>query len=213
MLPIHEVESFLKYTVITSYSIHYTKLYEVTSTPALLRKSSGVTASTSSNVITSYSIHYTKLYELFLLRFDEEAAAGLMTPRYLAVRAGITVGQALAFVRKGAQEVETVYYIYILDELQRLLGIVSLRDLLTANDNVKINDIMETNYVSVHEDTDQEEVAKTLETYDLIAVPVVDSRNQLLGIVTFDDIRITSYNVCYTKLLRTLDSVIRVSTS
>ncbi len=125
---------------------------------------------------------------LFLLRFDEEAAAGLMTPRYLAVRAGITVGQALAFVRKGAQEVETVYYIYILDELQRLLGIVSLRDLLTANDNVKINDIMETNYVSVHEDTDQEEVAKTLETYDLIAVPVVDSRNQLLGIVTFDDI-------------------------
>ncbi|MDC7126115.1 MAG: magnesium transporter [Spirochaetales bacterium] len=125
---------------------------------------------------------------LFLLRFDEDDAAGLMTPRYLAVRAGITVAQALSFVRKGASEVETVYYIYILDDFQRLLGVVSLRQLLTAEDNSLINDIMETNYVSVHEETDQEETAKTLETYDLIAIPVLDDRNKLLGIVTFDDI-------------------------
>ena len=125
---------------------------------------------------------------LFLLRFDEDDAAGLMTPRYLAIRAGTTVGQALSFVRKGAQEVETVYYVYILDELQRLQGVVSLRELLTADDSLKINEIMETNYIAVHEETDQEEVAKTLETYDLIALPVVDSRNQMLGIVTFDDI-------------------------
>ena len=125
---------------------------------------------------------------LFLLRFDEDDAAGLMTPRYLAVRAGITVAQTLHFVRKSAKEVETVYYIYILDELQRLQGVVSLRELLMADDNIPVNTIMETNYISVHEETDQEEVAKTLETYDLIALPVVDSRNQLLGIVTFDDI-------------------------
>ena len=125
---------------------------------------------------------------LFLLRFDEDDAAGLMTPRYLAVRAGITVSQAISFVRKGALEVETVYYVYVLDEFQRLLGIVSLRELLTADDNTRINDIMLTNYVTVHEETDQEEVAKILETYDLIAVPVVDNRNKLLGIVTFDDI-------------------------
>jgi magnesium transporter len=125
---------------------------------------------------------------LFLLRFDEDDAAGLMTPRYLAVRAGITVAQAINFVRKGALEVETVYYVYVLDEFQRLLGIISLRELLTANDNTRIDEIMQTNYVSVHEETDQEEVARTLETYDLIAVPVLDSRSQLLGIVTFDDI-------------------------
>ena len=125
---------------------------------------------------------------LFLLRFDEDDAAGLMTPRYLAVRAGITVGQAINFVRKAAVEVETVYYIYVLDEFQRLLGVVSLRELLKSEDNVSINKIMETNYISVHEETDQEEAAKTLETYDLIALPVVDSRNQMLGIVTFDDI-------------------------
>ena len=125
---------------------------------------------------------------LFLLRFDEDDAAGLMTPRYLAVRAGITVAQALHFVRRSAKEVETVYYLYILDEFQRLQGVISLRELLMADDNIRINDIMETSYISVHEETDQEEVAKTLETYDLIAVPVVDSRNQMLGIVTFDDI-------------------------
>lgn len=125
---------------------------------------------------------------LFLLRFDEDDAAGLMTPRYLAVRAGITVGQAISFVRRAAVEVETVYYIYVLDDFQRLLGVVSLRELLKSADDMKINDIMQTNYVSVHEETDQEEVAKTLETYDLIALPVVDSRNQMLGIVTFDDI-------------------------
>ncbi|MDC7227441.1 MAG: magnesium transporter [Spirochaetales bacterium] len=125
---------------------------------------------------------------LFLLRFDEDDAAGLMTPRYLAVRAGITVAQTLHFVRRGAQEVETVYYIYILDEFKRLQGVVSLRELLMADDSELVNDIMETNYISVHEETDQEEVAKTLETYDLIALPVLDNRNQLLGIVTFDDI-------------------------
>ncbi|MBI9105973.1 MAG: magnesium transporter [Spirochaetales bacterium] len=125
---------------------------------------------------------------LFLLRFDEDDAAGLMTPRYLAVRADISVSQAINFVRKGAVEVETVYYIYVLDEFQRLLGVLSLRDLLKSDDHMLINDIMQRNYVSVREETDQEEVAKTLETYNLIAVPVVDSRNQLLGIVTFDDI-------------------------
>lgn len=125
---------------------------------------------------------------LFLLRFDEDDAAGLMTPRYLAIREGITVGQALGFVRKSAHEVETVYYIYVLDDLQRLQGVVSLRELLKSRDDVKINEIMQDNYISVHEETDQEEVAKTLETYDLIALPVVDSRNKMLGIVTFDDI-------------------------
>ena len=125
---------------------------------------------------------------LFLLRFDEDDAAGLMTPRYLALRAGISVAQAIGFVRKSALEVETVYYIYVLDEFQRMLGVLSLRELLQADDSSRINEIMMTNYVSVHEETDQEEVAKILETYDLIAVPVVDKRNKLLGIVTFDDI-------------------------
>lgn len=123
----------------------------------------------------------------FLLRFDEDDAAGLMTPRYLAIRRNITIGQALAFMRVNAQQVETIYYLYVVDNLKRLLGVVSLRDLLFTEDTVQIEEVMVSKVVSVHEDTDQEETAKLLQSYDLIALPVVDTYNRLLGIVTFDD--------------------------
>lgn len=129
-----------------------------------------------------------KRESLFLLRFDEDDAAGLMTPRYLAIRSTITVAQALQFVRKGLQEVETVYYIYVLDQVRRLTGVVSLRDLLAAQDSAVIETIMEDKVISVLDQTDQEEVAKILETHDFLAIPVVDSFNRMLGIVTFDDV-------------------------
>jgi magnesium transporter len=125
---------------------------------------------------------------LFLLRFDEDDAAGLMTPRYLAVRAGVTVAQTLNFIRKGSDKVETVYYVYILDQLKRLLGIVSLREVLSAADDEIIDTIMERRVVTVREQTDQEEVAKILEDLDLLALPVVDNYNRLLGIITVDDV-------------------------
>jgi magnesium transporter len=125
---------------------------------------------------------------LFLLRFDEDDAAGLMTPRYLAVRSSITVAHAINFVRRSAKDVETVYYIYVIDELKRLLGVVSLRDLISADDSQLIKDVMEVDVISVHEQTDQEMVARTLQDHDLIAIPVVDSYNRLLGIVTVDDV-------------------------
>ncbi len=125
---------------------------------------------------------------LFLLKFDEDDAAGLMTPRYIAIKPSITVAQALKFVRKGAEEIETVYYFYVLDQVKRLIGVVSLRDILAAKDEQIISEIMETDIISVQEETDQEEVARILETYSLLAVPVVDRNNLLLGIVTFDDV-------------------------
>lgn len=125
---------------------------------------------------------------LFLLRFDEDDAAGLMTPRYVAVRATVDIAHALTFVRRSAKRVETVYYIYVIDELKRLQGVVSLRDLLSAPDNQKIKEIMQENVKSVRENTDQEEVARILETYDLLALPVVDAHERLLGIVTVDDV-------------------------
>ncbi len=125
---------------------------------------------------------------IFLLRFDEDDAAGLMTPRYLAVRSAITVLQAMAFIRKNLKDVETIYYIYVVDELKRLQGVISLKDILSADDHDIIKDIMEINVISVKDETDQEVVAKTLETYDLVSLPVVNQRNQLLGIVTFDDV-------------------------
>ncbi len=123
----------------------------------------------------------------FLLRFDEEHAAGIMTTRYLAIRPNITVGQAIAFIRVNANKVETIYYIYVVDTLKRLQGVLSLKDLLFADDAVTVSDIMVQKVVSVPEHTDQEEVARILDAYDLVALPVVDGYNRLLGIVTFDD--------------------------
>ncbi|HKJ86662.1 MAG TPA: magnesium transporter, partial [Spirochaetia bacterium] len=124
----------------------------------------------------------------FLLRFDQDDAAGLMTPRYLAVRPNITVGQTLAFIRTTGSEVETVYYVYVVDQLKRLSGVVSLRDLLFTDDHRPVSDIMARDIVSVRDDIDQEEAARILDANDLIAMPVVDSFNRLLGIITFDDV-------------------------
>ncbi|MCG8452575.1 MAG: magnesium transporter [Spirochaetales bacterium] len=123
----------------------------------------------------------------FLLRFDDDDAAGLMTTRYAAIRADLTAGQALAFLRRAPEELETIYYVYVVDGLQRLSGVVSLRQILFAADGKKIVEIMERNVVTVRDDTDQEETAKVLEDHGLIALPVVDRWNRLLGIVTFDD--------------------------
>ncbi len=125
---------------------------------------------------------------LFLLRFDEDDAAGMMTPRYIAIRSNITVAQALKFVRSQVRDVEFIYYIYVLDNLQRLLGSVSIKDLLGAEDEQRVSELMETRVITVSDDTDREEVAKTLEDYDLVSLPVVDSNNLILGIVTFDDV-------------------------
>ena len=125
---------------------------------------------------------------LFLLRFEEDDAAGIMTPRYVAVRSALTVAQALNFIRKTAREVETIYYIYVIDQLKRIIGVLSLRDILFAEEESKIETIMEKKVITVREDTDQEEVAKVLEDHDLIAIPVVDTYNRLLGIVTVDDV-------------------------
>lgn len=125
---------------------------------------------------------------LFLLRFEEDDAAGLMTPRYLAIRASINIQQAIHFIRDNCDKVEYLYNIYVLDNLQRLIGIVSIKDILAAEDGTFISDIMNRKFVAVREDTDQEEVAKILEANDLISVPVVDQNNLLLGDITFDDI-------------------------
>ncbi|MCF7944320.1 MAG: magnesium transporter [Spirochaetia bacterium] len=125
---------------------------------------------------------------IFLLRFDEDDAAGLMTPRYLAVQGDITVGQAVQFIRANADKVEYVFNIYVIDKLKRFLGTIPMKDLLSASDDTIINSILESKSVFVYDDTDQEDVARTIETNDLAAVPVVDHDHILIGIVTFDDV-------------------------
>ncbi len=125
---------------------------------------------------------------LFLLRFDEDDAAGMMTPRYLAIRASISVSQALGFIRSNVKKVEIPNYIYVLDDLQRLIGVISIKDILSSDDNLKVSEIMERKVISVLDETDREEVARTIEEHDLISIPVVDNDNLLLGVVTFDDV-------------------------
>ena len=125
---------------------------------------------------------------LSLLRFDEDDAAGLMTPRYSAVQQGLTVAQTIRFLRNRSSEAETIFYVYVVDKLNRLKGVLSLRQLIMAADDTLVKDIMTADPISVREDTDQEEVAQILRTHELIALPVVNETGKLLGIVTFDDV-------------------------
>ncbi len=127
---------------------------------------------------------------IFLLRFDHDDAAGIMTPRYLAVRKTITVKQCLRFVRNNASDLRTLYYVYIVDEFRRIVGVLSLRNLLIYETNMpdtSLSELMETKVISVQEDTDQEEVVQIMERYTLLYIPVIDKLNRILGIVTIHE--------------------------
>ncbi len=123
-----------------------------------------------------------------LLGYEANTAGGIMTTEYISVRNTLTVSQALAKVKDIAPKTEEINTIYVLNEKKQLVGIVSLRELLVAHNSDIINDIMEDNVISVEPETDQEEVARLVSKYDLHAIPVVNKRKGLLGIITVDDI-------------------------
>ena len=123
-----------------------------------------------------------------LLAYEEDEAGGLMTPEYVAVRAGMTVEEVLEFLRRVAPDAETIYYIYVVDEKGRLIGVLSLRDLIVADPATRVKEIMNENVVYVTPDTDQEEVARLMADYDFTVLPVVDENQRLVGIVTVDDV-------------------------
>ncbi|MBX9693041.1 MAG: CBS domain-containing protein, partial [Cyanobacteria bacterium] len=124
-----------------------------------------------------------------LLAYAEDVAGGLMNPRYSRVRPDMTVGEALAYVRKQALEhVETIYFVYVIDPQNHLLGIVSLRKLISKPGDAKISDVMRTNVITVTEETDQEELSQLFAEHNLLAIPVVDEQGLMKGIVTIDDI-------------------------
>jgi magnesium transporter len=123
-----------------------------------------------------------------LLSHEEDTAGGLMTNEFIAYPPETTVKEALDRFRKDAEEVETVYYIYVTDKDEKLLGSVSLRELLLAGLDLKLSDIMETKLKTVTPETDEVEVGETVSKYNLVALPVVDSEGSLLGLVTVDDI-------------------------
>jgi len=122
-----------------------------------------------------------------LLEYEEETAGRIMTTRFLALPEDTQVQEAIAAVQK-AQAAEMVFYVYVVDDHDRLEGVLSLRRLLTVPPTTRLREIMSTDVISVRTDTDQEEVARIASRYDLLGVPVIDAENVLVGIVTIDDL-------------------------
>lgn len=123
-----------------------------------------------------------------LLGYEAGTAGRIMTPELISLKEGFTVTQALERIRRLANATETIYYLYVTDAARRLSGIVSLRQLVTAQPEQTIGEIMTREPVFVYTDTDQEEVARAIQRYDFLAVPVVDREQRLVGIVTVDDV-------------------------
>lgn len=124
-----------------------------------------------------------------LLAYKEDNAGGLMNPQFVRLRPEMTVDEAILYVRAQAKtQAETIYYNYVLDFDQRILGVVSFRELFSASPQKKVKDLMRTDIVTVPENMDQEEVSRRFSTYDLLALPVVDEQLRMKGVVTFDDI-------------------------
>jgi magnesium transporter len=123
-----------------------------------------------------------------LLEHEEDTAGGLMTTEYLAFPPDMTVEEAIKELRLEAPDVETVYYLYILDINERIVGVISLKNLILAHPHALLGDIMKTPVKTVNLDADENEVAEFISKYNLLAAPVVDENNVLHGIVTVDDV-------------------------
>ena len=122
-----------------------------------------------------------------LLGYPEESAGGIMTTEYIALEEHLTAAQAIDRLRELEPDAETIYYVYVADEEDRLVGVLSLRDLIVAQPDTVIRDVMIREPVAVGVLADQEEVAEVVAHYNLLAVPVVDDDGRLVGIVTVDD--------------------------
>lgn len=124
-----------------------------------------------------------------LLAYAEDAAGGLMSPRFARLRPEMTVGEAIRYLQRQAQaKLETIYYAYVLDQDQRLKGVVSFRDLFAAPPHEALTEVLHSDVISVPDTLDQEAVARVIALHDLNALPVVDVDGRMIGIVTIDDI-------------------------
>ena len=122
-----------------------------------------------------------------ILRYPEDSAGSIMTTEFVSLQPGMTVEQAIQRIRRTGVDKETIYTCYV-TEKQKLLGFITIKDMLLCNnDDATIGDLMDTNVISVTTTADQEEVANALSKYNFIALPVVDTENRLVGIITFDD--------------------------
>ncbi len=123
-----------------------------------------------------------------ILRYPEYSAGSIMTTEYVSLRPHMTVEEAILRIRRQGVDKETIYTCYVLDKDRTLIGLVTVKDLLLApDDEMEIQDLMETNLIFVNTQTDQEEVARMFSKYNFLALPVVDNESRMVGICTFDD--------------------------
>jgi len=123
-----------------------------------------------------------------LLVHADESAGGLMTAMDVRIQQDMTVDEAIWHLRHLSPESETIYYLFVQDDRDRLVGVVSLRDLVVAKPGTLIRGIMDAAPISIKAGADQEEAARLMQRYDLLALPVVDDSNRLVGIITYDDL-------------------------
>jgi len=123
-----------------------------------------------------------------LLLYEEDTAGGIMTKDYVSIKKTYSIYYAIETLRAISPDAETIYYIYVTDDYDRLVGVISLRELIIAAPNKSVESVMNENIITVNLNDDQEEVAKIVSKYDLLAVPVVDDDNVMHGIITIDDI-------------------------
>jgi magnesium transporter len=139
-------------------------------------------------VFLNFLDEYTRREVLALLAYKEDEAGGLMSPRFARLRPDMTIDEAIAYLRRQAEQVETIHYAYALDSEQRLLGIVPLRRLFSANREQTVREIMRTDFIAASDEMDQEALAKLFSEQHLLAIPVIDNQGKMKGIVTVDDI-------------------------
>jgi magnesium transporter len=123
-----------------------------------------------------------------LLKYEDESAGGLMTPHVIKLRAQATVGQVLSLLRSVQPIEDLSYYLYVTDEEDKLVGVVSLRQLVTADLGLTLGEIMHRDVISVSVDADQEEAARIFSRYGLLSLPTVDAEGRLVGAITADDV-------------------------
>jgi magnesium transporter len=123
-----------------------------------------------------------------LMEYEENTAGALMNHEFIAISHHTTVGEALNEIKRQAQEVETIYYAYVLDDTERLAGVISVRDLFISQPACPVSDVMTEHLKMVHVETKPVDILSIFAKYDLIAVPVLDKQGKMVGVVTIDDV-------------------------
>ena len=123
-----------------------------------------------------------------LLSYDPDTAAGIMATEFVSLKENMTVEETLKYLQKYGEENENIYDLYVVDNFDKLKGVISLKELVTKNFNTRISDVIHTKIEVIPYNTDQEEVGHRFEKYGYLTMPVVDNSNRLLGVVTFDDV-------------------------